>query len=209
MPIVECAQLVDHARVEHYGAIQTAAHRHRVPAIVGAGWDPGALPLLQRLFEVLIPHGQTSLNRHPGIALHHSPAIEDIAGVEEALIGEFRDADDKQRRYVYLQLAPHADAQAVRQAIKADTVFPDEATEVFVLPDLTSLEARSGLVIERRSGAATAGEHPSLSLDARFDVWNFAGAAMVDAARAIPYLTPGAHRYALGLTGMPTLPSPP
>lgn len=209
MPIVECSQLADHARAAHYEAIQTAAHRHRVPAIVGAGWDPGALPLLQRLFEVLIPHGRTSLTRHPGIVLHHSPAIEDLAGVEEALIGEFRDADDKQRRYVYLRLASHADEQAVKQAIKADPVLADEATEVFALPDLRSLEASSGLVIERRGGAASAVEHPSLSLDARFDVWNFAGRVMVDAARAIAYLKPGAQRYALGLTGVPPLPSPP
>jgi diaminopimelate dehydrogenase len=207
-PIVECSQLAGHARLAHYEAIQTAARRQRVPAIVGAGWDPGALPLLQRLFEVLIPHGQASLTRHPGIVLHHSPAIEGLAGVEEALIGEFRDADDKQRRYVYLRPAPDADVQAVRQAIKGDPLFADEATEVFALPDLSSLEAASGLVIERRGSAASAVEHPSLSLDARFDVWNFAGRVMVDATRAIPYLRPGSHRYALGLSGMPTVKSP-
>jgi diaminopimelate dehydrogenase len=203
IPIVECSQQLDDARQSNYEAIDTAAHRHRVPAIVGAGWDPGALPLLQRLFGVLIPHGQTTLTRHPGVALHHSTAIEDIAGVEEALIGEWRDAEHKLRRYVYLHLASHADAQAVSQAIKADPLFVDAPTEVFALPELTALEAPSGLVIERRGGDATLGGHSSLSLDARFDVWDFAARIMVDAARAIVQLGPGAHRYALGLTGTP------
>ena len=203
IPIVECSQQLDDARLSNYEAIQSAAHRHRVPAIVGAGWDPGALPLLRRLFDVLIPHGQTALTRHPGVALHHSAAIEDIRGVEEALIGERRDADHKLRRYVYLHLAPHADPQAVSHAIKADPLFVDAPTEVFALPELAALEAPSGLVIERRSGDATAGGHSSLSLDARFDVWDFAARIMVDASRAIVHLEPGAHRYALGLTVMP------
>ena len=202
-PIVECSQQPDDARLSNYQATEAAAHRHRVPAIVGAGWDPGALPLLQRLFDVLIPHGQTALTRHPGVALHHSTAIEDIPGVEEALTGEWRDAEHKLRRYVYLHLAPHADAQAVSQAIKADPLFVDAPTEVFALPELTALEAPSGLVIERRGSDASAGGHSSLSLDARFDVWEFAARIMVDAARAIVHLAPGAHRYALGLTGMP------
>jgi diaminopimelate dehydrogenase len=203
IPIVECSQQADDTRLSNYEAIQTAARRHRVPAIVGAGWDPGALPLLQRLFDLLIPHGQTALTRHPGVALHHSAAIEDIRGVEEALIGERRDADHQLRRYVYLHLAPHADAQAVSHAIKADPLFVDAPTEVFALPELAALEAPSGLVIERRSSAATAGGHSALSLDVRFDLWEFAARIMVDASRAIAHLEPGAHRYAFGLTGMP------
>lgn len=205
MPIVECSQLVGHAREAHYEAIQTAAQRHRVPAIVGAGWDPGALALVQGLFEVLIPHGQTSLTRHPGLTLHHNAGIEDITGVEEALIGEFRDAEDNARRYVYVRLAAQADEQSVRQAIKGDPLFADETTEVFVLPDLTGLEASSGVVIERRCSAATAHQHAALSFDARFDLWDFAARVMLDAARAIVYLRPGAHRYAFGPSSMPTL----
>jgi diaminopimelate dehydrogenase len=196
MPIVECAQLGALARVEHYAAIEGAARHHRVQAMIGCGWDPGALPLLNRLFEVLIPRGSTVLGRHPGKSLHHTAAVEEIPGVKEALTGELRDASGKLRRYVYFQLANGANAEEVRRSIESDPLFAGEETEVFEMADLASLEASSGLVIERRS-LATAGEHQSLSLDARFDVWTFAARVMLDAARAVPELPPGAHRYGL------------
>jgi diaminopimelate dehydrogenase len=194
MPVVECAQLGAVAQAEHYAAIDSAARHHRVPAMVGAGWDPGALPLLHRLFEVLIPHGSTVLTRHPGKSLHHAAAVEEITGVKEALAGELRDANGKLRRYVYFELANGADAEGVRRAIESDPLFAGEETEVFEMADLAPLEASSGLVIERR-GTAAAGEHQSLSLDARFDVWTFAARVMLDAARAVPAQRPGAHRY--------------
>jgi diaminopimelate dehydrogenase len=194
MPIVECAQLGALARAEHYAAIESVARHRRVQAMIGCGWDPGALRLLNRLFEVLIPHGSTVLGRHPGKSLHHAAAVEEIPGVEEALTGELRDANGKLRRHVYFQLANGANAEEVRRSIESDPLFAGEETEVFEMADLKSLEASGGLVIERR-GLATAGGHQSLSLDARFDVWTFAARMMLDAARALPELPPGAHRY--------------
>jgi diaminopimelate dehydrogenase len=200
--VVECAQVGEHARSEHCGLLDSVARRHRVPAVVGAGWDPGALPLLQRLFEVLIPGGHTQLGTHPGMSLHHSAALEDIPGVAEALSGEWPDAQGKPNRYVYVQLADGADAQRVRTAILSDPLFAGEATEVLEIPDLAALEAPEGVVLERRA-VARAGQHQSLTLDARFQAATFAAGVMIDAARALPFLSPGAHRYALGFPRMP------
>jgi len=201
VPIVECARLEERAKSEHHEALNAAAHRHRVPAVAGAGWDPGALPLVLRLFEVLIPRGDTVLTRHPGIDLHHNAAIDGIAGVKEALTGELRDAQGKLRRYVYVELARGADSDPVRGSIASDPLFAAEETEIFVVPDLTALVAATGLVLERRARVTTGGEHASLSFDARFDLYAFAAGVMLDAARAIPHLAPGAHRYALALSG--------
>jgi diaminopimelate dehydrogenase len=203
VPIVECARLEGRAQQQHYENLDTAAHRYRVPAIVGAGWDPGVLPVLRRLFEVLVPHGKTVQTRHPGIALHHSAELDDIAGVKEALAGEVRDAQGNLRRYVYVELAKNGNIDAVRRSIESDPLFAAETTEIFAIPDAAALEATSGLVIERRAEVATAGEHSSLSLDARVDAWRFAARVMLDAARAIPSLPYGAHRYALGPIPVP------
>lgn len=202
LPVVECAQLGEHARSEYYSLLDNVARRHRVRAVVGAGWDPGALPLLQRLFEVLIPRGHTQVGKHPGLTLHHSAALEDIPGVTEALSGEWPDAQGKPKRYVYVQLAEGADAQRVRTAIRSDPLFAEEATEVLPMADLTALEAPEGMVLERRA-APRAGEHQSLTLDARFEAAVFAARVMTDAARMLPFLSPGAHPYALGLRQMP------
>ena len=207
VPVVECARVEERAQQQHYEALAAAAHRHRVPAIVGAGWDPGALPALQRLFEVLVPHGRTVLTRHPGITLHHSATLDAVPGVKEALTGELRDAQGSLRRYVYVQLADTGSLDAVRRSIESDPLFAAETTEIFAVPDLAALEAPSGLVIERRAQTAKAGEHSSLSLDARLDAWSFAACVMLDAAGAIPGLSHGAHRYAIGPTSIPRSPS--
>jgi diaminopimelate dehydrogenase len=50
MALVECARMDQSALDRHYESIFAAAHRHRVPAVLGAGWDPGMLPLLRRAF---------------------------------------------------------------------------------------------------------------------------------------------------------------
>ncbi|HXH85431.1 MAG TPA: diaminopimelate dehydrogenase, partial [Nitrospira sp.] len=43
IPIVECARLHGDALRAHKDAIHKLALHHQAPAIVGAGWDPGAL----------------------------------------------------------------------------------------------------------------------------------------------------------------------
>jgi diaminopimelate dehydrogenase len=68
------------------------------------------------------------------------------------------------------------------------------------MEDPASLEATgSGIVLERRGSgeAGAAGFHESLLLEARFDTVRFAARVMLDAARRLPLLVPGAHRYSL------------
>jgi len=163
--------------------------------VVGAGWDPGVLTLLRRLFAILVPRGQTIVASHPGASLHHDAAVEGIGGVREALSGETRGADGLRHRYVYLRLDEGADAERIRRSIVGDPLFAGEDTQVFEMPDLSALESREGLVLERRA-SADAGGHASLALDARFDVAVFAAQVMLDGARALRDLPPGAHRYA-------------
>jgi len=55
VPIVECASLHDAAFQHHKQEIDRLASRRKVAAIVGAGWDPGALSLLRALFMLLTP----------------------------------------------------------------------------------------------------------------------------------------------------------
>jgi len=202
LPVIECAILEGRALSAHHEALGEAARRHRVPAVVAAGWDPGALPLLNRLFEVLIPHGRTETGKHPGLSLHHTAAVERVSGVRSALACESRAADGQLQRYLYLQLDKGVRLETVEQAIRADPLYAGEETLVFPVDDLAAFEAAgSGMVLERRGtgGAGDAGSHQSLLLEARFDVARFAARIMLDAARRLPQLKPGAHAYALWL----------
>jgi diaminopimelate dehydrogenase len=197
LPLVECARLEGPALKGYYDELDRAARNHRVAAIVGAGWDPGALPLLRRLFEALIPRGQTLSEKHPGRSLHHSAIAAAVAGVKDALATEYRAPGGELQRYVYIELKKGADIGAVTQAIGSDPLFVDARAHVFAVPDLAALEAAgSGIVLERRA-TATPGHHEGLLLEARFDAPTFAARVMLDAARGLAQLAPGAHRHAL------------
>jgi diaminopimelate dehydrogenase len=195
--LVECAILEGAALEAHYGAIARAAAHHRVRAIVGAGWNPGMLPLLTRAFDVLVPSGHTSVTARPGVSLHHTEAAANVPGVDDALATETRDAEGRVTRYVYAQLAPGVDPARVRAALEADPLFAGERTLLFPVESIAALaEAGHGILLERR-GTAASGAHQNILLEARFDVPTFAARVMVDAARRLPALKPGAHRYSL------------
>lgn len=200
IPVVECAALEGQSLALHYAGFDEMCRRYRSTAVMGAGWNPGVLPLMRTAFETLIPRGQNILHHHPGVALHHSAAAGQVRGVKEALEGEVRGADGAPQRYVYVQLERGADFGQVQAAIQADPVHAAETTQVFALDSLSGLEAEQGqgLVLERSANAAS-GAHASLVLEARFDAIDFAARIMLDAARKLPRLPPGAHRYALGL----------
>ncbi len=200
LPVIECAILEEGALEAHYRALGETARHHQVAAVVGAGWDPGALPLLCRLFEVLIPRGQTQTGNHPGLSLHHTAAVETVPGVRAALACESRRQNGPPQRYLYVQLEHGAIAARVEAAIRADPHYAGEEILVFPVEDLAAFEAAgSGIVLERRgTGAAGgAGPHSSLLLEARFDLPTFAARIMLDAARRLPTLRPGAHPYSL------------
>lgn len=193
VPVVECARLHGEAFLDHKAEIHRAALHHKVPAIVGAGCDPGALSLLRSHFALLAPHGHTETHLHTGTSLHHSLAAAGIDGVRKALATERKAADGAVQRYVYVELEPSADAAAVERAIVHDPLFLDQQTLVFPVPSLAALEATDRGVLLERHAAPGAASHAAFLLEARYDEAGLAARMMLAAARALPYLQAGAH----------------
>lgn len=203
IPIVECACFEGKALDAHYRALDEAADKHHVAAVVGAGWDPGVLPLLRGTFEMLIPHGQTVMHRHPGLHLHHSAAVAGIRGVKGALAGEYRGDHGAVQHYVYVELERGAPLESVQAAIAADPLFAGEVVQVFQVAQLSEQEGEDGLgVVLDRRGSAKHGPHQSLLLETRFDLNAFSARVMLDAARKLPTLRRGGHRYSLGFSSL-------
>ena len=193
IPVVECARLHGDAFLEHKSEIHRAALHHRVPAVVGAGCDPGALSLFRSQFALLAPRGHTEIRLHTGASLHHTLAASGIKGVKKALATEHRSGEGALQRYVYVELEPSADAVEVADALVNDPLFLDEETLVFPVPSIAALEETDrGVWLERR---ATAGEpgHASMLLEARYDEAGLAARMMLAAARALSFLQPGAY----------------
>jgi diaminopimelate dehydrogenase len=193
VPVVECAKLHALAFREHREAIHREALRHRCAAVVGAGWDPGALPLLRGWLALLVPKGRTEVRLRAAASLHHTLAARDVAGVRDALSTERRAADGRLRRYVYVELEPGADAERVGAKLRADPLFLGEETQVVPVDSLAPLEAEGEGVVLERWGAAGATGHQRLLVEARCDPPALAAQVMLAAARALPFLAAGAH----------------
>jgi diaminopimelate dehydrogenase len=199
LAIVECAALAEEARAAYYAGLDDFARRRRTRAVLGAGWDPGVFTLLRHCFETLIPKGASALTRRPAVSLHHTAAAAAVKGVKGALACEYSDANGRTQRYVYVELAQGARLDAIAAEISADPAFVGEDTRVFLVDSIAALEEEAqGILFERR-GTARSGAHQTLLVEGRFDPVTFAARAMLDAARRLPALHVGGHRYSLTL----------
>lgn len=193
IPVVECAAVHGDNFRTRKAEIDRMARRRRIPAVVGAGWDPGALSVLRGLFALLTPKGQTITTDRPGHSLHHGMAVKAMPGVKDALCAELPAPSGNIQRYVYVELENGADIEQVSQAIQSDPLFLGEESFIFEVESVAFLEeAGRGLVMERRGESGRTG-HQSLMLEARFDVTALTSEIMIAAARALPRLRPGAH----------------
>ncbi len=193
IPVVECARLHSVAFINHKSDIHRAALHHKVPAIVGAGCDPGAVSLFRNQFALLAPRGHTETRLHTGTSLHHTLAASGIKGVKRALATELPSREGVLQRYVYVELEPSADAANVADAIVNDPLFLDEETRVFAVPSIDTLEETDrGVVLERHAAAGDPG-HATLLLEGRYDEAGLAARMMLAAARALPFLQAGAY----------------
>ncbi len=199
IPLVECAAVPESDFAAHREEIDRIAFNHRVAAIVGAGWDPGALSLFRRMFDILIPKGHTESTNRPGVSLHHTSAARDIEGVEGALCTELRGANGRTLRYVYVELAKNANAARITEAIANDPLFVGEETQVFPVESIAALEEQGHGILVQRHGTSGGSAHQTLLLEARFDPARFAARVMLDGARRLPGARPGAHVYDIGV----------
>jgi diaminopimelate dehydrogenase len=203
IPIVDCVTLHGEALHAHKNEIRKVAFHHRAPAIVGAGWDPGALSVFRSWFALLTPGGAMETRHHTGISLRHTTMARSVMGVKDALCAEVRATDGKLQRYVYVELEEGADADKISQAIRADPLFLREDTQVFPVESLAELEQEGrGVVLDRRGPPGRFG-HQHLLLEARFDETVLTAQVMLAAARALPQLEPGAYALTeIPLSGM-------
>lgn len=151
IPIVEAAT-VPRATYQTSGSSIEAALRHKVAAVVGAGWEPGMLSVFRGLFAVLCPKGHSDMRDRPGVSLHHTLAARSVLGViiRDALCTELPAGSGKIQRYVYVELKCGGDLPRVTQVIQTDLLFVDEETLVLPVDSVAALEDEGhGVVLER------------------------------------------------------------
>jgi diaminopimelate dehydrogenase len=193
IPVVECSTRWGEMSHDLRKKLHQLAMRHQVPAILDAGWDPGALGMFRSLFTLLIPKGRTEATGRPGISLHHTLVAGAVEGVRGALCTERQSSDGKIQRYVHVELEPGAEREHVAAAIRGEPLFLDEETLVLPVESIAALEEEGAGVVLQRRGSAGGANHQLLLLEARFDGPSLAAQVMVAAARALPKMRPGAY----------------
>ncbi len=192
-PIVECATLHGEAFEQHFSEIDRIASRHHVAAVVGAGWDPGALSLFRSWFALLTPKGHTETRWRSSASLHHTTAAVAVPGVRDALATELHTSARRTQRYVYVELEPGANLASVEQAICTDPLYLDEETLVVPVDSVAALEEEGhGVHMERRGGTGRTA-HQMLLLEARYSEPALAAAVMVSASRSLRSRSKRAH----------------
>lgn len=194
IPVVEAAILPTADRSTHREVLERVASHHRVTAVTGAGWDPGMLSVLRGLFAVMSPKGHTETRDRPGISLHHTLAARAVPGIRDALSTELRAEGGRMQRYVYVELETGADASVAAEAVKSDPLFMDEETLVIPVASLAELEHEGHGIVLERLGLSAGDAHQRFLLEGRFDLPSVTAQVMIAAVRALPLLSPGAHR---------------
>jgi diaminopimelate dehydrogenase len=185
VPVVDCVALHGQPFQEHKNEIDRMAERYRVPAIVGAGWDPGMLSVFRDVFALLTPKGKTEITHRPGLNLHHTTLAHAVSGVKGALSTELYSRDGKRQHYVYVELEEGASPDAVENSIAVDPQFIEDETYVFPVESIALLEEEGhGVLLERR-GVASDMDHQLFLLEGRFSDRALTAQVMVAAARAL------------------------
>jgi diaminopimelate dehydrogenase len=196
IPIVEAATVPSATYQSYKREVDRVALRHKVAAVVGAGWEPGMLSVFRGLFAVLCPKGHSDMRDRPGVSLHHTLAARSVSGVRDALCTELPAGSGKIQRYVYVELECGSDLPRVTQVIQTDPLFVDEETLVLPVDSVATLEDEGHGVVLERLGTSAGKAHQRFLLEGRFDFVAVTAQVMIAAARALPTLAPGAHALA-------------
>ena len=193
IPVVECAKFEGEDLIDHKHAIAHMASRFETRAIIGAGWNPGALSLFRHLFALLTPKGHTEITHRPGVSLHHTTVARAVPGVKDALCTEVRSASGERQRYVYVELQEGVKLDDVEAAVRSDPLFLGEETLIFRVDSVATLEDEGHGVLMERRGTAGHTPHQLLLLEARFSELALCAQCMLAAARALPSCKAGGY----------------
>lgn len=173
--------------------LHEVAQAHGSVAVVSAGWDPGTDSVLRALLEAMAPRGITYTNFGPGVSMGHSTVVRAIEGVADAVSVTVPVGAGGHRRLVYVELAPGASLDAVREQILADPYFKHDDTRVMAVPSVQDVvDVGHGVRIERK-GVSGRTHNQRFVFDMRINNPALTAQVMVAAARASVHLQPGAY----------------
>lgn len=170
-----------------------AAREGGAQSVSAAGWDPGSDSLVRAIFRAMVPQGITHTNFGPGMSMGHTVAVKKISGVRDALSMTIPLGRGVHQREVYVELAPDADFEAIKQQISSDPYFIHDYTTVTQVEDVSSLmDSGHGVSLQRR-GVSSGVHNQCLEFSSRITNPAVTAQVMISALRAALKQAPGSY----------------
>lgn len=173
--------------------LDVVARSGRATAILAAGWDPGTDSMIRAIFALQAPRGISHTNFGPGMSMGHSVAAKKIPGVKNALALTLPQGYGQHKRQVYVELMPGHELADVAQAIKQDSYFCHDETQVQEVASVEAmLDTGHGVLLERR-GVSGKTANQLFRYESRVTNPALTGQILVSSARAAKRMPAGAY----------------
>lgn len=172
--------------------LDTAARSAGAVAILAAGWDPGTDSMIRAIFALQAPRGISYTNFGPGMSMGHSVAAKKIPGVKNALALTLPLGYGQHKRQVYVELIPGYELADVSLAIKQDSYFCHDETQVQAVTSVEAmLDTGHGVLLERH-GVSGQAANQVFRYESRVTNPALTGQILVSSARAATRMPAGA-----------------
>jgi len=173
--------------------LDSAARNFGVASIISAGWDPGTDSIVRALLQMMAPQGTSYTNFGPGRSMGHSVAAKAVTGVKEALSMTLPVGKGVHSRHVYIELEDGADFEEVAAAIKNDSYFAHDNTEVEQVESIAAINNMMHGVNLVREGISGMTDKQQFGFTMRINNPALTGQILSAAARAVVKLQPGCY----------------
>jgi diaminopimelate dehydrogenase len=190
---IDCFDMHGDFFVSLKNTLEPIAKANRVAAIMGCGVDPGVSTMIRAIFELWATTGISYVNYGPGMSMGHTVAAKSYPGVKDALAITRPGEPGSHKREIYLELEPNADLEEIKSAIMQDSYFSHDSVRFIQVDKVAPLVDRGHRIHITRKGGASGVDNQLLSFETTFHNPASTAQVMVNSARAVTKMSPGAY----------------
>ena len=190
---IDCFDMHGDFFVSLKNTLEPIAKANRVAAIMGCGVDPGVSTMIRAIFELWATTGISYVNYGPGMSMGHTVAAKSYPGVKDALAITRPGEPGSHKREIYLELEPNADLEEIKAAIMQDSYFSHDSVRFIQVDKVAPLVDRGHRIHITRKGGASGVDNQLLSFETTFHNPASTAQVMVNSARAVTKMSPGAY----------------
>ena len=190
---IDCFDMHGDFFVSLKNTLEPIAKANHVAAIMGCGVDPGVSTMIRAIFELWATTGISYVNYGPGMSMGHTVAAKSYPGVKDALAITRPGEPGSHKREIYLELEPNADLEEIKAAIMQDSYFSHDSVRFIQVDKVAPLVDRGHRIHITRKGGASGVDNQLLTFETTFHNPASTAQVMVNAARAVTQMPPGAY----------------